>query len=187
MTRALMATRSGSLIVVATLLCATPAHANVGRVSITPDPATVTRGESTALELRLDEPAICVEVDPCEVVIDLSQNLPEGFSISPSIVTVGMTEWNQVVELTATLDDDAPDIPENAFTVATVVTSGSEYYNGFAVSVDFTVTEDVVEDSPDELAATGVTDELVVGSAVSVLLMAIASVFITRSRRRMSR
>lgn len=155
MTRALKATRTAALIAVATCLFATPAHANVGRVAITPDPATVTRGESTTLELRLDEPAICVEVDPCEVVIDLSQNLPEGFSISPSIVTIGMTEWNQVVELTATLDDNAPNIPENTFTLDTVVTSGSEYYNGFAFSVAFTVTEDVVEDSPDELATTG--------------------------------
>lgn len=165
-------------------LMASPAHAINGRIALSPDPASLTRGESTTVTISLDEPMICIEADPCELVLNLSNDLPDGFSFDPAVVTIDSTAWFQPVTVTASLDADAPAIDGNEFTVSSTAVSGSEYYNGFQTSVTFTITED---DEPvpaeNELAETGVSDALAPLGALALVAVGVAYAVGMRSRQ----
>lgn len=163
-------------------LVASPATASTGRIAITPDPITLTPGVPATLTLDLDEVMICIEADPCQLVLDLSVGLPDGFTISPSVVTIDATAWAQVVELTATLDEDSPLNTDDEFTVSATAVSGSEYYNGFQTSVAFIVGPEAPA-VDDELAATGVTNHVAAAFAVGLTSMAAAIALVTRKRR----
>ncbi len=169
-------------LVGALALATSPAHATPGRVALSPDPANLARGESTTLTVTLDEPMICIEADPCQLVLDLSTGLPEGFTLSPSVVTIAANQWWQPVQLTATLDVDAPAIDGNEFTISGTADSGSEYYDAFQTSVTFTIEPDAPA-AEDELAHTGIGDGISAAFAASLLSVIFASALISRRRR----
>lgn len=165
-------------------LMASPAYAINGRIALSPDPASLTRGESTTVTISLDEPIICIEADPCELVLDLSNDLPDGFSFDPAVVTIDSTEWFQPVNVTASLDTDAPSIDGNEFTVNSTAVSGSEYYDGFETSVAFIITDDnEPAPSEDELAQTGISDALAPLGALALVAIGVASAVRLRSRQ----
>lgn len=165
-------------------LMASPADAINGRIALSPDPASLTRGESTTVTFNLDEPIICIEADPCELVLDLSNDLPDGFSFDPAVVTIDSTAWFQPVNVTASLDADAPSIDGNEFTVSSTAVSGSEYYDGFETSVTFTITEDnEPARAEDELADTGAPDELAPLGAIALIAVGVAYAVSLRSRQ----
>ncbi|MFM2412584.1 MAG: hypothetical protein RLZZ587_917 [Actinomycetota bacterium] len=163
-------------------LCGSPALATNGKISLSPDPASISRGESTTFTIDLAEPAICVEEDPCLVVLDLSSDLPEGLTLEPGVVTIAASNWWQTVTVTASLDADAPAISGDEFTVTAIADSGSEYYDGYETSITFAVTEDQVP-VLDELAETGISDRLLQFGAFAVVAIGAASAVRLRSRQ----
>ena len=165
-------------------LLAAPAYASGGRIALSPDPVSLTRGEVTTFTISLDEPIICIEADPCELVLDLSNDLPEGFAFDPAVVTIDSTEWFQPVTVTASLDVDAPEIDGDEFTISATAVSGSEYYDGFGTSVTFTVTEDNnPAPADDELAATGAPDALAPLGTIALVAVGVAYAVGLRSRQ----
>lgn len=165
-------------------MAASPAGATVGKISLTPDPATISRGESVTISVALNEPMICIEADPCQLVLDLSDDLPTGFTFDPAIVTIDATAWYTVVPVTATLDADAPSIEGNEFTVSPTAVSGSEYYDLYQPAITFTVIDpDEPTQAPDELAATGTPDAYAPLAGLALGAIAVAVAVSRRSRR----
>ena len=128
-----------------TLLLATiqPVSAAPGKVATDPSPVTMPEGTATSITVTLSEPIIAPTPDP-EVVVDLTIGDPARVALSTSQLVFAATDWQTPQTLTVTALDNATHDLTPAVTVTGVVSSASEYYAGYRV----TITVNIVDNDP---------------------------------------
>ncbi len=130
-----------------------------GRIDATND-ATTDEGEEILIEFRLDEPIIIPEEGEEGVTLEFTVNDPDDdarIELEADDLFIPTDEWNQVHELTVTVNDDAELNTDNEIEIDFLAVSDSEYYNNFAGSAEFTIVDDeapISFDAPTNLALT---------------------------------
>lgn len=115
------------------------ANAATGKVRFAISNAEIALGETATVEVTLDEPIICIEALECSVTLDLSDSVPQGMTVSPASISWNGVEWSQTRTLTVTVAEDANALFAQTITLGGIVTSASEYYQGYQAAFDVNV------------------------------------------------
>lgn len=130
------------VLAVAVALSAKPALAVPPRVNFVPNEITIVEGETTTIDIELNEPIISDDPDQDFVSIDLSSNHPDKLTFDASPVVFESDEWSQTKSFNITAIDDGLLEGDVEVTVSGTVESGSEYYDGFVASMTVIITDD---------------------------------------------
>lgn len=115
------------------------ANAATGKVRFAISNAEIALGETATVEVTLDEPIICIEALECSVTLDLSDSVPQGMTVSPASISWTGVEWSQPRTITVTVAEDANELFAQTITLGGIVTSASEYYQGYQAAFDVNV------------------------------------------------
>lgn len=131
------------LLAMVLLATSQAASAAPGRVAADPSPVTIPEGATASITVTLDQPIIAATPDP-EVVLDLTIGDPARVALSTNQLVFAATEWRTPKTLTVTALDNAIHDLTPAVTVTGLVSSASEYYNRYRV----TITVNIVDNDP---------------------------------------
>ncbi len=104
---------------------------------------TISEGATASITVTLDQPIIAATPDP-EVVLDLTIADPTRVALSTNQLVFAATEWHTSKTLTVTALDNAIHDLTPSVTVTGLVSSASEYYNRYRV----TITVNIVDNDP---------------------------------------
>lgn len=122
----------GLSLVIAVLF---PAQVFALKLTANPTTSTLTEsGSAQAVSFQLDEPIIAPDLGSGYVTLTLTNNNPSRLSLSATTVTWAWNEWSTVKTLSISAVDDALDNGDVSVNVSYLISSNSEYYNGFSGS-----------------------------------------------------
>lgn len=117
------------------------------RIRFTPATVSLNEGETTTVEVRLDEPIISMDPDEAFVSIALTASTPGVVTFDASPVVFDDSEWAQVKTFDITAIENDVENEDVVLTVTGTASSGSEYYNGFANTMQVTILDN---DGPED-------------------------------------
>ena len=130
--------------------------APVTRIQFDPLELTIIEGQSDVVNVNLDEPIIAPEPEDEYVSIELEAETPGLVTFDTSPVVFESAEWNTTKDFTITAVDDEDVNEDTTITITGTATSGSEYYNSFATTMEVTIIDN---DGPeDDLNGDGTPD-----------------------------
>lgn len=108
-------------------------------------------GTSRTYAFTLDEPIICADVSvTCAVTLTFSNSSPGTATLNTSSITWASSEWSQTRSITLSVDSDLIYTDSSSVVLSATAVSNSEYYSGFAVSINQPISLPL---SPTEIAA----------------------------------
>ncbi|MBP7807167.1 hypothetical protein KA047_01585 [Candidatus Saccharibacteria bacterium] len=117
------------------------------RVRFTPATVSLNEGETTTVEVRLDEPIISEDPEEAFVSIALAASTPGAVTFDASPVVFDDTEWAQVKTFDITAAENDVENEDAVLTVTGTASGGSEYYNGFVNTMQVTILDN---DAPED-------------------------------------
>ena len=123
------------------------ASASVGKISVNPDTASISLGQTATAVFTLNAPIICPQQSVnCDVT--LSFTTPQSLGVSESTTTLNWAanQWSEVRMIQFTLVSNTQASYPQPVVYRAVAQSDSVYYQGFAVSV--TLNLDVPDTRP---------------------------------------
>lgn len=117
------------------------------RIRFTPATVSLNEGETTTVEVRLDEPIVSIDPDEAFVSIALTASTPGVVTFDASPVVFDDSEWAQVKTFDITAIENDVENEDVVLTVTGTASSGSEYYNGFTTTTQVTILDN---DAPED-------------------------------------
>jgi len=114
-----------------------------GASKVNPSPVTVSVAEGSAqvVTITLDEPIIAPGPDPAVATLAFTVDDPSRVSLSTNSLVWAASEWAQSRQVTVTAIHDGVHNASPTVVVHGVVSSNSEYYNGFTTSITVSITD----------------------------------------------
>jgi hypothetical protein len=110
------------------------------RISGSPSSVTIDEGVSQTVSISLDEPIICAGMGTCQVSLSFTSS-DSRISTSPLPLLFAAGEWNTPKTLTISVSNDNLATGNKSTSVSATAVSGSEYYNGYVVTIPLTITD----------------------------------------------
>lgn len=142
----------GALFVSCAAMVLAPQAVSAARINFTPSSVSMTEGQSQVVQVTLDQPIICQDIEvPCQVSIAVSTNAPSRTTITTSPIVVPFNQWFQTFNFTImAVNDELVNGDVNPIVTA-IATSGSEYYSNFAPTFSLTILDnDVAQEAPQD-------------------------------------
>lgn len=135
------------LIIISAVHLSGTAFADQPGINFTPETVTIQEGETTTVEVRLNEPIIAMDPEEAFVSLALTASEPGVVTFDASPVVFDDSEWSQVKTFDITGVDNDSENEDVVLTVSGTASGGSEYYNGFVTTMEVTVTDN---DAPED-------------------------------------
>lgn len=178
-----------AFFVAALTLVPISASASVGKISVNPDSASISLGQTATAVFTLNAPIICPQQSvTCDVT--LSFTTPQSLGVSESTTTLNWAanQWSEVRMIRYTLVSNTQASYPQPVVYSAVAQSDSVYYQGFAVSVTLNLDVPDTRSTPsptptsETLANTGSSGGKIGLAAVLVILSGTALIA-TASRK----
>lgn len=111
------------------------------KVTLTPAGNSLIEGQSTAVQVNLDEPIIGPGPGPAYLHINLTSSDPSRVAIDPNPVEYTQVEWSQAKIFTVTALLDNKHNTGDSVTVSFTIDSDSEFYDGFSGNFVLSITD----------------------------------------------
>lgn len=169
------------------------ASASVGKISVNPDTASISLGQTVTAVFTLNAPIICPQQSvTCDVTLTFTTPQSLGVSESTTTLNWAANQWSEVRMIQFTLVSNTQASYPQPVVYRAVAQSDSVYYQGFAVSV--TLNLDVPDTRPtpsptptsETLANTGSSGGEIGLTAVLVILSGTALIA-TVARKKINR
>jgi hypothetical protein len=136
-----IARAGGGVIVLIAVFGSSISAAGAAKVNPSPLTVSVAEGDSQVVTITLDEPIIAPGPDPAVVTLAFTVDDPSRVSLSTSSLVWAASEWAQPRQLTVSATLDGVYNASGTVTLDGVVSSNSEYYDGFTTSITVSIAD----------------------------------------------